>query len=140
MQKYRFLCLLKKIAPTLVLDTFYVKYCSILVQCQKIYLNFRTVFLTKYKTLHYYILFLWDFIRPKMCAYVFFVQYTRLCVGMCVWVGVAISPYVAYHSQRAYYPSPRSSAEINVIVLKILNQKHFYFQVQSYYFSYILNY
>ena len=49
----------------LFLNTFYVKYSSILAQYQKNYLNFWIIFLSKHKKLNYYISFLCHFVRQK---------------------------------------------------------------------------
>ena len=56
----------KCLSTELLLETFYVKYCSVLLQNQKIYLNLAASFLSKHKKLYRYISFLWDFVQPKM--------------------------------------------------------------------------
>ena len=51
-----------------VLDTCYIKYCSVLLQYYKIYLNFLFSFISEYKKAILLHLIFWDFMRPKMCA------------------------------------------------------------------------
>ena len=55
-------------STALEIDTFYVKYCPELAQYYKINLNFATSFYINIKTVLLYLVFLWDFMRPKLCA------------------------------------------------------------------------